>query len=690
MMKWRGVAIAAGSLVLATCCPTLWLTVTQGDPMPRFAAPLPAVARSPIVRPPTLTNRCDVPAGKLCEFAPDYQEDLDPHGDTIGERVRALSAFQDELPRVLGPGSGDLVPVAGNFSDCSDAFVRCNDPAHNAQCVSIETVTQLRGDSTAIAIDVNGRTIVKVINSIGAADPALSLGPSAHGSYIQLGGDIDASHVRDGMQVHVCASSSLALSRPLFTFIHMSDIQLRDGSVKLEDAELSHRLDWVIQSFEYDPDLQFYNPYVLEALFATINADVAAPATAPALRPSLIVHTGDSIDSGVMSELRMFHRLVHRLSIPLFEVFGNHDMLVFGNLLPTATDDDGACATVESVSGHHAWSWLLPNRICVDQKVSSTGRSQSADVALVASPDIARTRRTFMTAVHDAVYDPAPPTHGLTTTTHGFELHTTCDGDNAAPNCKPDNLGYYMFAQPIELTGNPDAKLVFVALNSEDLAPHQGGTYGRIGNDQAHWLEHVVDCERVHHPRDLMLVFAHQPISLITVADDLQPRKTLESILASSPNTVAYLYGHDHLNLICGDGARACKQFWEIQTSSVIEFPQEARMVTLAQVTSQTGFLDVFTFGAHLDPAATEYNRLVELARRGAEHDDCRTHPEVTCSDDLRPYRTDGRDTNARLFFHLPGDAAPRPPAQPASLQASSCSDVDRWREPDHRLHADG
>jgi hypothetical protein len=133
----------------------------------------------------------------------------------------------------------------------------------------------------------------------------------------------------------------------------------------------------------------------------------------------------------------------------------------------------------------------------------------------------------------------------------------------------------------------------------------------------------------------------------------------LEDTLRASSNVVAFLHGHNHQNSICGDtrfdGAnlKTCTKFWEIQTASLIEFPQEARMIRIKQVGRHLAFLEVSTFTEQLTDPTSQLARYVGLARRGAERDFCATY-DVRCSDDKRPYRTDGNSTAARLFFALP------------------------------------
>ncbi|HSR96021.1 MAG TPA: hypothetical protein VLM79_03070, partial [Kofleriaceae bacterium] len=219
-------------------------------------------------------------------------------------------------------------------------------------------------------------------------------------------------------------------------------------------------------------------------------------------------------------------------------------------------------------------------------------------------------------------------------------------------------LGYYAFVQPL-----PDKRhALFIALNGEELTDFEGGIGGRISQEQLAWLRRVLACvKRPEHAHDLVFVLAHQPLGLLSVVgSETRPELNVEDALRESPNVVGYFYGHHHNHAICANRRvdargqlKTCTKFWEIETASLVEFPQEARMVRIKQVGQQLAFLEVSTFGEQLVEPDSQMARYVSLARRGAERDHCVTH-EARCSEDKRPYRTDGNSTSARLFFKLP------------------------------------
>jgi hypothetical protein len=359
--------------------------------------------------------------------------------------------------------------------------------------------------------------------------------------------------------------------------------------------------------------------------------------------------------------------VIDRLRIPFFEMLGNHDVLVFGSLTPTdevKKADDGVCTSMAALIDTPP-SWA-PKRICVDSHVKPCATCTSSDAELIASTKgLAETRKRFMDALAHTATQRLPQlapslrtdkycgdTHpevrnDAYSRAHGFDLGTTDCTLNGT------RLGYYAFVQSL-----PDQRTaVFIALDSEDPGDVHSGIGGHVGHAQLVWLQSVLGCVMREHPHDLVFVFAHRPLSQISV-DTSDAR--IEDILGSSPNVVAVLYGHNHQHAICADTRidkdhqpRPCTRFWEIGTASLVEFPQEARMVRIKQVGQHLGFLEVSTFGERLDDPNSQMARYVGLARRGAERDHCVTH-QARCSSDKQPYRTDGNSTSARLFFRLP------------------------------------
>ena len=643
--RWLGLGIA---VLGQSCCPSLWLTVTKGDIPPRQAIGVPAIATVPITLVATRQNRFDVlnRGARTIEEAA-YSDAFEPGDGVVRSRARALRGFE----RLQSHSQGKPIDVLGDDAVCGEAKVTCRP----YECRTL----QLDGSMTLQHPVVLRVDDTEELRAVEAASP------DQGGLIVRLASGIKSRRPdleNYSFTTQVCISEQFHVSRPLLSFVHLSDMQIRDGAVTLEGPNRSTRLGGLLPSFEHDDDLAAYNPYMAEAVIATINAQVDRGRE----RPVFVIHTGNAIDAGVMSELARFHDIVDQLEIPLFDLLGNHDALVFGNLVPTASTSDTTCATTASIAG--ADHWFAPDKLCVDQAVRCP-TCVGTEAQLVARPEHERTRARFIGRLHHAGYEavaqlPGPQEAyctvpqiqdgdrimvpeqtiyaGAASREHGFDLNV--DADKHA-------LGYYAFAEKL---ASGDRHALFIALDSEDLEDKRGGPRGRIGPIQMAWLQSVLGCvQRDPHKHDLIFVVAHQPLSEIEHDGNAA---SLVSVLEAAPNVIGFLYGHHHEHAICGDHRPGgpCSQFWEIETSSILEFPQEGRLIAIKQVSSDLAFLDVSAFGQHLADPGSDYGRVVALARRGAERDYCRSHPGARCSADLRPYRSDGRHADGRLFFRLP------------------------------------
>lgn len=662
-MTWAYAKIACvvGAVASLTCssllCPSMWLTITKGDPAPRPVLPPPVVADPAIVIPEARTNRFDVIAGAPEEWMgfPAFTEaptSPSRFTDADAARTELLAKYGHPAPIPVDVAAHTWYPAHTEFclkAGCSSFWLDKwpLPPGQHPQLAIIKTGT-----------DVYARAIVQCQPRDTPVNTPPGCFPDAGKTNVAIASPFPKP---PGPDVQVAFDAMPRLATPMFSFIHVSDIQIRDGDVHLENRDTSHRLDWLIQSFEYDPDLEYYNPYVVQALFATINGYVAQLRSrgAPAGDiPSLVIHTGDAIDSGVTSELAQFHHLVHELHIPFFDVLGNHDMLSFGNLIPLAAGDpdDVRCTSASAAAGDEVGliqkhPYLLPNKLCLHAQITCPS-CLPGEAALVARPDHPGSVASFVGGLQDRSNQPVPtlattmpgqvcgnPGEPIVwqspgTRNHGFDLE--------------NNTGYYAFAMPVT-TNHITRNLWFIAMDTNDLPPATGGSSGAIGPTQQAWLDKILACVQ---PSDLVLVFGHHNLA------NIRSPAFERALVTHKANVIAYLYGHEHVQGICRDRdagprtATACRNFWEIETGSIIEFPQEARLIRLEDLGGGIGFLDLIAFREKIthDDAFTN---AVRLGERGAERDYCRTH-DIACSDDLRVYRNDGRHTHARLFFRLP------------------------------------
>lgn len=253
--------------------------------------------------------------------------------------------------------------------------------------------------------------------------------------------------------------------------------------------------------------------------------------------------------------------------LPWFSAFGNHDGLIQGNVPIEPSFQD-----IAGQSG----------RYLIDQE------------EYVAMHFRAGTQCIEGQSMGDVLDDFG---HG-----YGFARQRLCDED-------PDNDGYYSFSLAgihfiVLDTLNDD----FVSMN-ENLqglfVPQQQVGYDLIGGyaegaidpAQAAWLEAEIDA----HKDRLVVIFSHHTInSMFTdpaataccgpngesledllLAAGFQTGKGVQDMLADKPNVVAWIGGHTHQHRVQAKNVDAGESqgFWNIESSSLIDMPQEFRTI---------------------------------------------------------------------------------------------------------------
>jgi hypothetical protein len=176
---------------------------------------------------------------------------------------------------------------------------------------------------------------------------------------------------------------------------------------------------------------------------------------------------------------------------------------------------------------------------------------------------------------------------------------------------------------------------------SMDTVAEGGGANGNLDNPQYEWLEDELDRSSsveynangklVHDddPNRLIIVYGHHTLATMDnpVADeeagpctdpplpgcDLDPRdsqpmhlgvsgpESLKALLFRYPNVIAAVTGHTHHNAIKAYSKRnPGRGFWEINTSSHVDFPQQSRLLEIMD--NRDGTLSIF--GTMVDQAA--------------------------------------------------------------------------------------
>lgn len=371
---------------------------------------------------------------------------------------------------------------------------------------------------------------------------------------------------RNDLSVTGDAAAATGSVSDLLDFAHVSDIHIVDNGNKLRFDEVLSPLGLGL----LDPDYLDFNGAVSRAqddyTAAIWNAVVSSINDANKTAPlSFLFNTGDNTDTDLENEFRWCieisdgylskdyynrtckkevynfaanHEKIEGLKIPWYAALGNHDVEYQG--------------TVNHVN-------LLARGLLV------TG----------ARP---RELQTQQEAINAYLTDYKGLPHG-----HGFANMP----EPQAPYTKKE--GYYSF--------DPTDYIHCVVLNTCNYRPERGLippketlAKGVLDQRQFDWMKQDIEA----NAGKLCIIFAHHPApAYFGEWDDNQSAVSAQEFmdtLLGYPNVIATVDGHTHYNHIeAVKKAEGAGGYWDINTCSVIEWPQEWRRITVRDNGDGTG-----------------------------------------------------------------------------------------------------
>jgi metallophosphoesterase (TIGR03767 family) len=278
------------------------------------------------------------------------------------------------------------------------------------------------------------------------------------------------------------------------------------------------------------------------------------------------------------------------LDTPWLAAYGNHDGLVQGNFPPSfrlSTLATGSAKVISLPAGVTPQDLASGNSDALLGALNGPVRTVTADLD----------RR--IVDRHEAVaeyFKTSGKPNG-----HGFTKQNVDTG-----------TAYYAFDQGPLVRG-----IVLDTVNPN------GYSEGSLDVDQMAWLERELQASsrsfidvdgsiRTTSRRNrLIVIFSHHTIATLSNplrgADDPRERvlgDQVQALLLRYPNVVLWVNGHTHVNSVTArrraTGAAVPGGFWEVNTASHIDFPQQARIVEIAN--NQDGTLSVF--GTIVDSAS--------------------------------------------------------------------------------------
>lgn len=398
--------------------------------------------------------------------------------------------------------------------------------------------------------------------------------------------------------------------RPMVAFTQISDVHVVDteSPMRVENAE-------AFSSSAYRPQ-EFLTLHVAEAMVQGINAVQTGPATG---RPiAFTLQTGDNADNAQYNEVRWNIDVLD--GGPIQPDSGDHTKTesVADSLDPALydpmfwhpegtpegkTDDDArakygfptipglldkARAPFDATGLDLPWYSVMGNH---DQLVQGNNHPTPGDLARATGDKkvVGATSRSVT---------PDPDRRQLSTAEIVEEHFTTTGlpvGHGYTEQNRSDGTAYYTFDR---------GRMRFVVM---DTVNANGGAEGSLSRAQFAWIKDLIASSR----RKLLVFSSHHPSwsmdNELTGDVDPGPRvlgKALVRELLEHDNVIAWVNGHTHTNNIRAhvrkkDG-KVRNGFWEINTASHIDWPQQGRIVEIAN--NLDGTLSIFS--TMLDHAA--------------------------------------------------------------------------------------
>jgi metallophosphoesterase (TIGR03767 family) len=313
------------------------------------------------------------------------------------------------------------------------------------------------------------------------------------------------------------------------------------------------------------------------------------------------------------------------LNVPWYTARGNHDGLVTGNAPATFALARGlitGCSKIFPSAGFdpNIFAGKTESQVFDDIVKNPQRQNEILGGILPVPPD--PDRRFVDQREYKALHNTGDHAHG-----YGYV-------DKAEQKASNGVAAYYAFS--------PKPGFEFVSM---DTIAEGGGSNGNMDDPQYRWLNKVLDKNsstewvngKLVHDGDkgkLIVLYSHHKLEDLNNKNtdenagackaevdpgcDRDPRKstplhlgtqgkqTLRDLFLRYPNVVAFVTGHSHRNEIKPFDIKGRSGFWQINTSSHTDFPQQAREIEFLD--NADGTLSIFNTvidqGAPVDPPA--------------------------------------------------------------------------------------
>lgn len=422
---------------------------------------------------------------------------------------------------------------------------------------------------------------------LGAEAQVALLGPEIYDDQELRYEEIDGKQVRMDAELASAAVDEDALGELLLRLqpaafariAHLTDAQIREQRAVLISENTTDALESLAdvapagEGSQRGELQEADSPFTWAAVCQTVNWIDSQ--VGDDYRIDFAVHTGDSVDVGLRSELAHFVYGAYRLEMPFLMAAGNHDISTFGLWREGSTFNG------------------LPLETEID--LDGAGR----DVLDGNAEELIQGRENF--ANHFRALVDQDLLFGLTATS--AELGSDYFGlDSPHPMSPPleENRLYYTheILPPQPLTKTPGLQAIVLETNIDE-----GSFEAEMDPVQLQWLNDLLDDARTR--QNLVVLCAHHPPLKVSRADDNRgvvedvevPRAMADvrRMCSHYPNVILFLCGHTHkpqilewrdtftdFSIPLGSGPDQGRVQWvQVDAGSILVSPQESGIVEL-------------------------------------------------------------------------------------------------------------
>ncbi len=297
----------------------------------------------------------------------------------------------------------------------------------------------------------------------------------------------------------------------------------------------------------------------------------------------------------------VFETLGLRKGIPFYTVVGNHDALWTGTFAEPLANPDlfvGEWSPFGFLSIDHSRFRFNQLPVCVSTAGCGDSLSAEASVASMSVSGMApmsTDQGVSEMEAYEFVGEFLSQNLGEVQSSRTFDDRQYINHDHFVERMKdegfilisedvPENMGYYYFDAE-------EFPVRYIVMDTED---RPWLSEGGVSNEQFAWIEQKIwEATDSSDPR-LVVIMSHHEVEdgLVCILCDYKDGEDLKDLFCEYSNVIMVLNGHGHDNRVLAQQCPEAKPsdgFWEVETASLIDFPQQTRIAEIAYNYDGTG-----------------------------------------------------------------------------------------------------